>query len=164
MLFYLIEVVSVCQDSIVSLPRIQCDPCGVNYVGETVKRLQTRVTEHVGAVRRMDPSSLVAEHCAKSGHTFAFENAKILGRGNDHVTRETIEAWHTETTSINRCVVLPVAYQALRAQLIKRLYNDQLGCVPPALISFVFVCVYREDQPGIWEIQEKMRLLDKEFN
>ncbi|VDM04724.1 unnamed protein product [Schistocephalus solidus] len=43
-----------------------------------------------------------------------------MGRGNDRVTRETIEAWHTEPTSINRCVVLPAAYQALRAQLIER--------------------------------------------
>nr|VZI18007.1 unnamed protein product [Spirometra erinaceieuropaei] len=65
----------------------------------------------------MDPLSLVAEHCADSGHTFAFQNAKILGRGNDRVARETIEAWHTETTSINRCVALPTAYQALRTQL-----------------------------------------------
>ncbi|VDL88328.1 unnamed protein product [Schistocephalus solidus] len=84
------------------------------------KRLQTRVTEHVRAVRRMDPLSLVAEHCANSGHTFAFQNAEILGRGIDRVTRETIEAWHTEPTSINRCVALPAAYQALRAQLIER--------------------------------------------
>nr|VZI51549.1 unnamed protein product [Spirometra erinaceieuropaei] len=65
----------------------------------------------------MDPLSLVAEHCADSGHTFAFQNAKILGRGNDRVARETIEAWHTETTSIKRCVTLPTAYQALRTQL-----------------------------------------------
>ncbi|BHF75590.1 hypothetical protein SprV_0501868600 [Sparganum proliferum] len=65
----------------------------------------------------MDPLSLVAEHCADSGHTFAFQNAKILGRGNDRVARETIEAWHTETTSINHCVALKEAYQALRTQL-----------------------------------------------
>nr|VZI19698.1 unnamed protein product [Spirometra erinaceieuropaei] len=48
---------------------------------------------------------------------FYLPNAKILGRGNDRVARETIEAWHTETTSINRCVALPTAYQALRTQL-----------------------------------------------
>ncbi|BHF71401.1 hypothetical protein SprV_0401445900 [Sparganum proliferum] len=41
----------------------------------------------------MDPLSLVAEHCADSGHTFAFQN---------------------------RCVALPAAYQALRAQLNER--------------------------------------------
>ncbi|BHF82617.1 hypothetical protein SprV_0802575600 [Sparganum proliferum] len=42
-------------------------------------------------------------------------------RGSDRVVRETIEAWHTGTTSINRCVTLPAAYQALRAQLSKQM-------------------------------------------
>nr|VZI27292.1 unnamed protein product [Spirometra erinaceieuropaei] len=65
----------------------------------------------------MDPLSLVAEHCANSGHTFAFQNAEILGRGNDRITRETIEAWHTGANSINRSVALPEAYQALQTQL-----------------------------------------------
>ncbi|BHF76657.1 hypothetical protein SprV_0501975600 [Sparganum proliferum] len=97
--------------------RIQCSSCEMNYVGETGKRLQTRVGEHMRAVRRMDPLSLVAEHCANSGHTFAFQNAEILGRGNDRITRETIEVWHTGANSINRSVALPEAYQALRTQL-----------------------------------------------
>nr|VZI13874.1 unnamed protein product [Spirometra erinaceieuropaei] len=97
--------------------RIQCSSCDMNYIGETGKRLHTRVAEHMRAVRRMDPLSLVAEHCANSGHTFAFQNAEILGRGNDRITRETIEAWHTGANSINRSVALPEAYQALRTQL-----------------------------------------------
>ncbi|BHF84203.1 hypothetical protein SprV_0902735300 [Sparganum proliferum] len=67
----------------------------------------------------MDPLSLVAEHCAGSGHTFAFQNAKILSRDNDRATRETIDACHTENTSINRYVALPAAYQAIRTQLNK---------------------------------------------
>ncbi|BHF57190.1 hypothetical protein SprV_0100013100 [Sparganum proliferum] len=82
----------------------------------TIRHLVMRPKAPLPRVRRMDPLSLVAEHCADSGHTFAFQNAKILGRGNDRVARETIEAWHTETTSINRCVALPEAYQALRTQ------------------------------------------------
>nr|VZI39543.1 unnamed protein product [Spirometra erinaceieuropaei] len=97
--------------------RIQCSSCDMNYIGETGKRLHTRVAEHMRAVRRMDPLSLVAEYCANSGHTFAFQNAEILGRGNDRITRETIEAWHTGANSINRSVALPEAYQALRTQL-----------------------------------------------
>nr|VZI43838.1 unnamed protein product [Spirometra erinaceieuropaei] len=101
--------------------RIQCNSCEANYIGETGKRLQTRVEEHMRAVRRMDPLSLVAEHCADAGHTFAFQHAEILGRRNDRIARETIEAWHTGTTSINRCVALPAAYQALRAQLSKQM-------------------------------------------
>ncbi|VDL90021.1 unnamed protein product [Schistocephalus solidus] len=68
----------------------------------------------------MDPLCLVVEHCADSVHTFAFQNAEILGRGSDRLARETIEAWHTGTTSINRCGMLLMAYQALRTQL-----NDQ---------------------------------------
>ncbi|VDM00515.1 unnamed protein product [Schistocephalus solidus] len=104
--------------------RIHYGSCAVTYVGETGKRLQTCVTEQVRVLRRMDPLSRVAKHCANSGHTFAFQNAEILGRGNYHVPTETIEAWHTETTSINRCVALPVAYQALRVQLIERKSNQ----------------------------------------
>ncbi|BHF63171.1 hypothetical protein SprV_0200616200 [Sparganum proliferum] len=97
--------------------RVQCNSCEANYVGETGKRLQTRVNEHMRAVRRVDPLSLVAEHCADSGHTFAFQNAKILSRGNVRVARETIEVWHTETTTISRFVALTEAYQARRTQL-----------------------------------------------
>nr|VZI36137.1 unnamed protein product [Spirometra erinaceieuropaei] len=65
----------------------------------------------------MDPLSLVAEHCANCGQTFAFQNAEILGRGNDRITRETSEAWHTGANSINRSIALPKAYEALRTQL-----------------------------------------------
>nr|VZI51759.1 unnamed protein product [Spirometra erinaceieuropaei] len=101
--------------------RIQCNSFEASYIGETGKRLQTRVGEHMRAVRLMDPLSLVAEHCADAGHKFAFQHAEILGRGNDRIARETIEAWHTWTTSINCCVALPAAYQALRAQLSKQM-------------------------------------------
>nr|VZI34141.1 unnamed protein product [Spirometra erinaceieuropaei] len=45
------------------------------------------------------------------------KNAEILGRGNDRITRETIEAWHTGANSINRSVALPEASQTLRTQL-----------------------------------------------
>ncbi|BHF73263.1 hypothetical protein SprV_0401634200 [Sparganum proliferum] len=65
----------------------------------------------------MDPLSLVAEHCENSGHTFAFLNAEILSRGDERMTREIAEAWHIGTTSVNRRVAIPEAYQALRTRL-----------------------------------------------
>ncbi|BHF61380.1 hypothetical protein SprV_0100435400 [Sparganum proliferum] len=37
--------------------------------------------------------------------------------------RETLEAWHTTTTSINRCVTLPAAYQALWVTFNKQGYR-----------------------------------------
>ncbi|VDL89681.1 unnamed protein product [Schistocephalus solidus] len=100
--------------------RIQCVSCEIDYVGETGKRFKTRVNEHILAVRRMDSLSLVADHCADSGRTLAFQNAEILGQGNDRVARESMEVWYTETTSINPFVALPAVYQALRTQLIER--------------------------------------------
>ncbi|VDL96272.1 unnamed protein product [Schistocephalus solidus] len=59
--------------------RVQWSSCEANYVREIVKRLQTRMGENVRAVRRMDELSLEVEHCVTSGHTFAFQNAEILG-------------------------------------------------------------------------------------
>ncbi|VDL92162.1 unnamed protein product [Schistocephalus solidus] len=94
--------------------RVQCGSCEANYVGETGKRLQTHMSEHERVVRRTDQLSLVAKHCAASGHTFYFQDAEILGRGIDQTARETLEAWHTVPSFINRCTVLPAAYQALR--------------------------------------------------
>nr|VZI26236.1 unnamed protein product [Spirometra erinaceieuropaei] len=102
---------------------IPCTSCEANYVGETGKRLQTRMDEHARAVRRMDQLSLVAEHCAAFDHAFAFQDAEVLGQGSDQTIRETLEAWHTTTTSINRCVILPAAYQVLRAKFNKQGYR-----------------------------------------
>nr|VZI53623.1 unnamed protein product [Spirometra erinaceieuropaei] len=112
--------------------RVQCSSCEANYVGETGKRLQTRMSEHARAVRRMDQLSLVAEHCAASGHTFAFENAEILGRGTDQTARETLEAWHTVPTSINRCTILPAAYQALRVRFNQRNQRQEVRTTSPS--------------------------------
>ncbi|BHF84619.1 hypothetical protein SprV_0902777000 [Sparganum proliferum] len=71
----------------------------------------------------MDQLSLVAEHCAAFDHAFAFKDAEVLGQGSDQTVRETLEAWHTTTTSINRCVTLPAAYQALRVKFNKQGYR-----------------------------------------
>ncbi|VDN30881.1 unnamed protein product [Dibothriocephalus latus] len=99
---------------------IKCNSSTADFLGETGKRLQTRVAEHMRAGRTMNQLSLVAEHCVDSEHAFAFQNAEILVRGNERIVRETMESWQMGITSINRCVALPTAYQALRAQLNER--------------------------------------------
>nr|VZI53306.1 unnamed protein product [Spirometra erinaceieuropaei] len=97
--------------------RIPCSSCETNYVGETGKRLQSRMDEHARAVRRMDQLSLVAEHCAAFGHAFAFQDAEVLGQGSDQTARETLEAWRNTTISVNRCVTLPAAYPVLGGEV-----------------------------------------------
>nr|VZI52333.1 unnamed protein product [Spirometra erinaceieuropaei] len=71
--------------------RLQCS-CGMcNYVGETGRRLQTRMHEHKLAVRRLDPKSEVATHAAQMGHVFNFDTVEIVGRG---YTRIRTTAYH----------------------------------------------------------------------
>ncbi|VDK85903.1 unnamed protein product [Dibothriocephalus latus] len=72
--------------------RVQYSSCEANYIEETGKRLQTCKSEHASAVRRMGQLSLVAEHCASTGHAFTFEDGKILGRGSEQAAKEALEA------------------------------------------------------------------------
>nr|VZI34568.1 unnamed protein product [Spirometra erinaceieuropaei] len=64
----------------------------------------------------MDLLSLVAEHCAVFGYAFAFQDAEVLSQGSDQTVTKALEAWHSITTSINRCVNLPAVYQDLRVK------------------------------------------------
>ncbi|BHF84002.1 hypothetical protein SprV_0902715200 [Sparganum proliferum] len=48
---------------------------------------------------------------------------KSWAKGAIKRLRETLEAWHTTTTSINRCVTLPAAYQALRVKFNRQGYR-----------------------------------------
>ncbi|BHF80201.1 hypothetical protein SprV_0702332500 [Sparganum proliferum] len=97
--------------------RIWCSCGQSNYVGETGRQLQTRMAEHAAAVRRNDASSQVAAHSTGSGHTFKFDEAEILARGDNRVSRELLESWFTGPQSINKCNDLPIQYSVLRLRL-----------------------------------------------
>ncbi|BHF70550.1 hypothetical protein SprV_0301360200 [Sparganum proliferum] len=97
--------------------RIWCS-CGQgNYAGETGRQLQTRMAEHAEAVRRNDASSQVAAHSTGSGHTFKFDEAEILARADNRVSRELLESWFTDPQSINKCNELPIQYSVLSLRL-----------------------------------------------
>nr|VZH93662.1 unnamed protein product [Spirometra erinaceieuropaei] len=92
--------------------------CGIcNYVGETGRRLQTRMHEHKLAVRRLDPKSEVATHAAQMGHVFNFDAVEIVGRVDDHTVRQVQEAWMSTDCSVNRHINLPPPYLVLRTFL-----------------------------------------------
>ncbi|BHF70958.1 hypothetical protein SprV_0401401100 [Sparganum proliferum] len=97
--------------------RIWCSCGQSNYVGETGRQLQTRMAEHAAAVRRNDANSQVAAHSTGSGHTFKFDEAEILARGDNRVSRELLESWFTGPQSINKCNYLPIQYSVLRLRL-----------------------------------------------
>ncbi|VDM03361.1 unnamed protein product [Schistocephalus solidus] len=110
----------------------QCGSSEVNDVGETGKRLQTRMIERARAIRRMDQLSFVTEHCAVSGHTFALQDTEILSRGIGQTARETLEALHTIPISINRCTIVQVTYQAQRKRLNQRNHKREVRLVAVA--------------------------------
>ncbi|BHF62064.1 hypothetical protein SprV_0100504500 [Sparganum proliferum] len=97
--------------------RLQCSCGRCNYVGETGRRLQTRMHEHKLAVRRLDPKSEVATHAAQMGHIFNFEAVEIVGRGGDHAARQVQVAWMSTDRSVNRHINLPPRYLTLRTFL-----------------------------------------------
>nr|VZI48235.1 unnamed protein product [Spirometra erinaceieuropaei] len=97
--------------------RIWCICGQSNYVGETGRQLRARMAEHAAAVRRNDASSQVAAHSTRSGHTFKFDEAEILARGDNCVSRELLESWFTGSQSINKCNDLPTPYAVLKLRL-----------------------------------------------
>ncbi|BHF80297.1 hypothetical protein SprV_0702342100 [Sparganum proliferum] len=95
---------------------IPCQDCSARYVGETGKRLCTRLHEHQLAVNREDKLSLVYGHVQQEKHRFAFGEASVIGRASDKMARLVLESWSSVDT-INRAIDLHPAYQALRTRL-----------------------------------------------
>ncbi|KER27260.1 hypothetical protein T265_05663 [Opisthorchis viverrini] len=101
--------------------------CNKFYVGQTGRKLCTRIKEHNAAVRRHDPLSLISIHEDQEGHKFNLENAKILAYGDTRHGREFLEAWYSTAGSINRCIELDPIYAPLRARDQHRNRNTQGG-------------------------------------
>nr|VZI14007.1 unnamed protein product [Spirometra erinaceieuropaei] len=75
------------------------------------------MAEHAAAVRRNDASSKVAAHSTRSVHTFKFDEAEILARGDNRLSRELLESWFTGPQSINKCNDFPTPYCVLKFRL-----------------------------------------------
>ena len=60
--------------------------------------------EHKYAVSKQDERSVVAMHCKEKGHSFDFDNPKVLDRKASKFKREFSEILHIQTSkhSINR--------------------------------------------------------------
>ncbi|BHF58353.1 hypothetical protein SprV_0100130500 [Sparganum proliferum] len=96
--------------------QIPCRDCPRHYTGQTGRRLSSRIRERKRAVRRGDPLSQVATHTLEEGHKFNFASTRIVARANNMTGRELLEAWVSDTNSINRHVGIPPCYHALRSR------------------------------------------------
>nr|VZI17822.1 unnamed protein product [Spirometra erinaceieuropaei] len=108
--------------------RIWCSCGQSNYVGETGRQLQTRMAEQAAAVRIND-----APHSTGSGHTFKFDEAKLLARGDSRVSRQLLESWFTVPQSIKKCNDLPLQCSVLNLHL-----GGVIGHAGSALVNTVF--------------------------
>ncbi|BHF57086.1 hypothetical protein SprV_0100002700 [Sparganum proliferum] len=94
--------------------QIPCHNCPRHYTDQTGRRLSSRIREHKRAFRRGDPPSQVATHTLEEGHEFEFANTRILAKAGNRTGRELLEAWVSDTNSINRHIDLRACYHALR--------------------------------------------------
>ncbi|KAG8134613.1 hypothetical protein E2320_007711, partial [Naja naja] len=58
--------------------QIQCSNCEKNYVGQTGKKLLTRLHEHFLAIERCDPLSLMSVHKDSEGHKFDLTGTTVV--------------------------------------------------------------------------------------
>ena len=74
--------------------KIPCS-CGAVYVGQTKRKISTRIKEHIRNVTNQDcEKSAVAEHSYTNNHTILFQETKQLARENHYfprIIREAIE-------------------------------------------------------------------------
>ncbi|VDL92607.1 unnamed protein product [Schistocephalus solidus] len=96
---------------------IPCANCSSAYVGYTGRHFETRINEHKLAIHRHDPLSVAHAHAVDCDHHLNWDATEVVAMANTKQTREFLEAWHSNTNSINRHVDLGAHYEGLWARL-----------------------------------------------
>ena len=109
-----------------------CKNCPDKYIGQTSKKIQTRLTEHQNAINRHDHNSLPAKHADDNGHKFDWSQTRCLGQATTKHAREFKEAWHSiDKLTFNRRIDIPVIYLQLKHSH-KNPVSPSLTFNPPA--------------------------------
>jgi hypothetical protein len=77
--------------------KIDCKNCDKSYVGETSKKLMTRLHRHELDVlnkEKSGPKTALVQHTLDTKHNFDFENPQILDNETKHGKRLILEAGH----------------------------------------------------------------------
>jgi hypothetical protein len=75
---------------------VPCASCNKVYIGQTNRRISTRLEEHRLAVKKGTEVSGLAQHAKKTGHSIDFEATKVLATGHKYDTRIIREAVEIE--------------------------------------------------------------------
>ena len=74
---------------------VKCKDCEASYVGETGRRLKTRITEHKRALQKGKTNiSAIADQAWRVGHDIDWDCTNILGVSSGYYCRLALEAIH----------------------------------------------------------------------
>ncbi|VDL97990.1 unnamed protein product [Schistocephalus solidus] len=86
--------------------RILCGNCSSAYVGHTGRQLDARKYDHKLDIIRRDPLCIVFAHAVECDHRFNSDAPEMVAMANTKQAQEFLEAWHSNTNSINHKVDL----------------------------------------------------------
>ena len=109
---------------------IKCNDCVKKYVGQTGRKLATRIHEHELAIKRHDPLSLISVHEDQEGHKFDLSRVNIVDQARTRHAREFLEALHSDANAINKKIDLDTSYYPI---LMNRQPNERRQRDPRAL-------------------------------
>ena len=104
---------------------IPCRDCPQRYIGQTSKKIETRITEHKNAIKRHDHLSLPAAHTYDNCHTFNWACLK--------------EAWYSiDANTINRRIEIPTIYLQLKGKWQQNFLSSHLKETPKQYIDIYY--------------------------
>ena len=75
--------------------KISCDDCEASYVGQTKRKLSTRLREHISDIRKNTGSpTVITDHRINCNHNFKWNDVKILDCASSYNKRLVSEMIH----------------------------------------------------------------------
>ncbi|KAG5321378.1 IPYR pyrophosphatase, partial [Pseudoatta argentina] len=118
--------------------KISCDDCEASYVGQTKRRLSTRLQEHISDIKKNTGSpTVITDHRINFDHNFKWNDVRILDCESSYNKRLVSEMIHIIIKDRNKALIdkmIPNLYLIL----IRRLFNFflLLDCFPFPILLF----------------------------
>ena len=78
--------------------KIECKDCNYSYVGQTKRKLKTRLKEHIKDLKKpIESLSVISNHRIDKDHRMDWDNTKILDSERSYYKRSISEMIHIKT-------------------------------------------------------------------
>ena len=96
--------------------KFKCCDGQANFIGETCRNLNWRLTDHKRATRKGDVNNHIAEHHLQKKHQIDRHSATYMTYSTYYYQRITLEKWFTnlQQTPLNPSQQLPAPYKYKR--------------------------------------------------